>query len=68
MNETILPAEIYVLEPVGESTIVNLKIGRYLVKARAPAGFRAEIGEKAEAVFNMNKIHIFDKKTNELVV
>ena len=61
-------AEIYVVEPVGESTIVDLKIGRYLVKARAPAGFRGEIGDKVAVTIAQEKMHIFDKKADRLIV
>jgi multiple sugar transport system ATP-binding protein len=63
-----IPAEIYVVEPVGESTIVDLKIGRYLAIARAPAGFKAGIGEKVSVALAREKIHIFDKKTDQLIV
>jgi len=63
-----IPAEIYVVEPVGESTIVDLKIGKYLAKARAPAGFKGDIGEKVLVTINRDKMHIFDKKTERLLV
>jgi multiple sugar transport system ATP-binding protein len=63
-----IPAEIYVVEPVGESTIVDLKVGKYLVKARAPIGFKGEIGEKVGVTIAREKIHIFDKKTDQLLV
>jgi len=63
-----VPAEIYVVEPVGESTIVDLKIGKYLVKARAAAGFKAEIGEKVGVSIAREKVHIFDKKTEQALV
>jgi multiple sugar transport system ATP-binding protein len=63
-----IPAEIYVVEPVGESTIVDLKIGKHLAKARAPAGFKAEIGDRVGVTLSKEKIHIFDKKTDELLV
>jgi ABC-type sugar transport system ATPase subunit len=67
-NKDEVPAEIYVVEPVGESTIVDLKIGKYLAKARAPAGFRAEIGDKVALNIPREKMHIFDKKTERLLV
>lgn len=63
-----IPAEIYVVEPVGESTIVDLKIGNYIAKARAPPGFKAEIGDKVGATFAMDNMHIFDRKTSQLLV
>jgi len=61
-------AEIYVVEPVGESTIVDLKIGKYLAKARAPAGFKAEIGERVGVNIGREKMHIFEKRTDQLLL
>ena len=63
-----IPGEIYVIEPIGESTIVDLKIGKELVKARAPAGFKGEIGEKVGLTIKKDKAHIFEKKTGQLLV
>lgn len=63
-----IPAEIYVVEPVGESTIVDLKIGNYLVKARAPSGFKADIGEKVGITIAREKMHIFEKKRDHLLI
>jgi multiple sugar transport system ATP-binding protein len=63
-----IPGEIYVVEPVGESTIVDLKIGKDIVKTRAPRGFKAEIGEQAGFQIVTEKIHLFDKKTEELLI
>ena len=68
LGKNEISAEIYVVEPVGESTIVDLKIGKYLAKARAPAGFKAEIGEKVKIKIDKEKMHIFDKATEELVL
>ena len=61
-------AEIYVVEPVGESTIVDLKIGRYLFKARAPAGFKGDIGEKVAVEVKRDNIHIFEKKGGHILL
>ena len=63
-----ISAEIYVVEPVGESTIVDLRMGKHLAKARAPAGFKGEIGENVWVTIAREKIHIFDKKTDELLI
>jgi len=62
-----VPAEIYLVEPVGESTIVDVKIGMQLVKSRAPAGFKGEIGEKVTLVFDEDRIRIFDRTSTRLV-
>jgi multiple sugar transport system ATP-binding protein len=68
LGKAEIPAEIYVVEPVGQSTIVDLNVGKYLVKARAPAGFKGEIRENVAVTVAREKIHIFDKKTDQLLV
>ena len=68
LGRDAIPAEVYVVEPVGESTIVDLKIGKYLVKARALAGFKAEIGDRVGLSIAKEKMHIFDKKTEQIVL
>jgi multiple sugar transport system ATP-binding protein len=57
-----IEGSVYVIEPVGDSAIVDANVGKYLVKARAGASFVAEIEEKVYLTFNKEKIHIFDKK------
>jgi len=68
LGESEIPAEIYVVEPVGESTVVHLKIGKYVAKARAPAGFKGEISDKVGVTIDKEKMHIFDKKTERVLV
>jgi multiple sugar transport system ATP-binding protein len=63
-----IQADIYVVEPIGESTIVDLKIGRYLAKARAPAGFKKEIGEKVFVRIAGDQIHLFDKRNEKALM
>jgi multiple sugar transport system ATP-binding protein len=63
-----IPAEIYVLEPVGESTIVDLNVGKHVVRARAPPAFKGQIGEKVGIVFAKDKLRVFDKKTGKLLI
>jgi multiple sugar transport system ATP-binding protein len=57
-----IEGSVYVVEPVGDSAIVDANVGKNLVKARADASFLAEIEEKVYLTFNNDKIHIFDKK------
>lgn len=61
-------AQVYVLEPLGSETIVDLNVEDILVKARASPDFRGNIGETVEVSFNMKKAHIFDKKTEKVII
>jgi multiple sugar transport system ATP-binding protein len=63
-----IEASVYVLEPIGDSVIVDANVGKNLVKARADASFIAEIEEKVYLTFNHSKLHIFDKKNQTAIV
>jgi multiple sugar transport system ATP-binding protein len=63
-----IEGSVYVVEPIGESVIVDANVGKNLVKARADPSFQAEIEEKVYLTFNRNKIHIFDKKKQTAIV
>jgi multiple sugar transport system ATP-binding protein len=63
-----IEASVYVIEPIGDSVIVDANVGKNLVKARADPSFVAEIEEKVYLTFNERKIHIFDKKQQTAIV
>ncbi|MEM2110348.1 MAG: ABC transporter ATP-binding protein [Candidatus Bathyarchaeia archaeon] len=62
------PAQVYVIEPLGSEVIVDLKIGDNLIKAKASPSFRADIGETVGMSFNMERAHVFDKKTENAII
>jgi len=63
-----IEASVYVVEPIGDSVIVDANVGENLVKARADASFVAEIEEKVYLTFNQSKIHVFDKKQQTAIL
>ncbi len=63
-----IEASVYVVEPIGDSVIVDANVGENLVKARADASFMAEIEEKVHLTFNQGKIHVFDKKQQTAIL
>lgn len=62
-----LEFEVYVAETLGDRVILTLEKGDVTLKAVAPPRIRFEIGEKVQLKFDINKIHIFDKKTGTLI-
>ncbi len=56
------------IEPLGDVTILDLKVGDYLVKAVVSPDFKAELGDELWIEFPAEKIHIFDKKTGTTLV
>lgn len=60
-----LEVEVYLLESLGDSTIVDLKVGDAIIKAKTSAGFRAEIGKMVSIRLDENRISLFDAKTEQ---
>lgn len=60
-------AEIYVVEPLGASKIIDLKIGNDIIKARTGADFDAKVGDKVWVSLNEKKVHFFDKRSGDAI-
>ncbi|MHA1214888.1 MAG: ABC transporter ATP-binding protein [Candidatus Hodarchaeales archaeon] len=58
-------AIVLVRENYGSDIYLNTKIGDTLVNARVNTATKARVGETLNLVFNMEKIHIFDGKTEK---
>jgi multiple sugar transport system ATP-binding protein len=63
-----IPAKVYVTEPIGDSVIVDLRVGAALVKAKADAKFETRIEDTVYLTFNAERIHVFDKKTGTTII
>jgi len=62
-EKNLIEAQVDVVEPLGETTILNLRVGGYLVKAVVSPDFKVEVGDRVQVVFPQEKLHLFDKKT-----
>jgi multiple sugar transport system ATP-binding protein len=67
-RENGIPAEVYVVEQLGDQLLIDFKVGASVYKAFAPADLSAGIGDRVFVEFNRDKIHIFDKKTERAIV
>lgn len=67
-KKDLIKAVLDVIEPLGDVTILDLKVGDYLVKAVVSPDFEAELGDELWISFPSDKIHIFDKKTGATLV
>lgn len=63
-----LEAEVYVTEALGSETIVNLKLGENVLKAKCEATFKPSMGERVWLQFDKQRMHIFDSKTEKVIV
>ena len=69
-----MPAEVYVVEPLGPYNIIDLSVGEHpltgkniILKVRTPATFQARIGDTVWMRFDLSRIHVFDRKTEKAI-
>ena len=58
-------SEVYVVEPMGSTTIVDMKLGDEIYKVTVPGIFKASIGDKMFMCFTEENMHIFDAKSQQ---
>jgi multiple sugar transport system ATP-binding protein len=63
-----LPAQVYVTEPLGDRTIVDMHIGQATVKVKAEPDFAAASGDSLGMRFDPARIHVFDKVTGKAIL
>lgn len=63
-----IEAEVYLLEPIGDQNIIDLKIGSQLVKAVVPRSVKVGEGSRLGIALDMNRVHVFDKETEKALV
>jgi len=62
-----IAAEIYTTEPLGDSTILDLKVGDKLIKAVAGSTFEGDAGSTVWIRFAPERIHLFDRTTGRAI-
>jgi len=60
-----LPAEVYVVEPLGSENIINLRIAGQIVKARTAPTFPATAGEVLHVRIDQTRAHLFRAEGGE---
>jgi ABC-type sugar transport system ATPase subunit len=60
-----LPGEIYVVEPLGNETLVSVRVGGELINVRAGADFARPVGEPCALRPAPHSVHLFDAETEE---
>jgi len=67
-NGAVIRANVDVHEPLGSDIILYLTAGDHSIIARVDARSKARMGQSAEVVLDMAKMHIFNADTHEAVV
>ena len=63
-----LRAMVDVHEPLGSDVILYPSSGQHSIVARVDAHTAARMGQPAEVVFNMRKLHLFDPQTHQVII
>ena len=66
-KEKSIQAQIYVTEPLGNETIVDIKIGENVIKVLAESDFSGSSNQGVWITFNSHKLHLFDNESHECV-
>lgn len=57
--------KVYVVEPLGRDMLVSAKLGDLMIKVLTPPPFKANMGDRVRLSFKLDKIMLFDKKTEK---
>jgi ABC-type sugar transport system ATPase subunit len=63
-----IEAEVYAVEPLGDRTIFDLRVGDDMVKVRTPPSFDAPQGSRIWFDADRARIHLFDPRTDKAIV
>lgn len=66
--ENIVRVNCEVYEPMGSEVYLHLNTGRHTFIARVGAHDRPQVNQDMDLVFDMSKVHFFDKDTEEMIV
>ncbi|GBC71624.1 sn-glycerol-3-phosphate import ATP-binding protein UgpC [Candidatus Calditenuaceae archaeon HR02] len=67
-REGFIEATTYLIENIGNLSFVTLQIDDVLLVAQTPPSIGLRVGDKAYCKLLVEKLHIFDKKTEQLIV
>lgn len=65
--EGVIPGCVYVIEPLGDYTVVTVKVGDNTVKVEGPTGFSASPDEMVRLVFSPWECLLFNDSTGRLI-
>jgi multiple sugar transport system ATP-binding protein len=66
--ENIVRVNCEVYEPMGSEVYLYLNTGRHTFIARVGAHDKPKVNQDMDVVFDMSKVHLFDKDTEDTIV
>ena len=62
-GDASLSGELYALEPLGDRTLVDVRVGAEIVKVKARPTVTGEPGERLRVTVDLDRAHLFDADT-----
>ncbi|PYF96747.1 carbohydrate ABC transporter ATP-binding protein, CUT1 family [Georgenia satyanarayanai] len=62
-GDTALTGELYGLEPLGDRTVVDVKVGKEMLKVKARPTVTGTPGERMSVTVDLDRVHLFDADT-----
>lgn len=59
--------DVYIVEPLGDKTFVDVTLGDHTIKVRTSPDFAAESGDSTWLTFDTERMHIFDGVTEKTI-
>jgi multiple sugar transport system ATP-binding protein len=66
--ENTIRATCDIVEPMGSEVYLHLNTGKHIFVARVGPHNRPEVNQEMDLVFDMGKVHFFDKDTEETII
>jgi multiple sugar transport system ATP-binding protein len=67
-TENALQVEVFVIENMGAHHLVDVRYGEEVIRVRTAPTVRPHVGEKLLIRFDMERIRLFDKQTEESIM
>ena len=68
MPENVIEAEVDVIEMLGSETLLYMHVNDLNLNVRVNPRIQTKVGENLQIVFDINKLHLFDKETEEVIL
>ncbi|MFB0546604.1 MAG: ABC transporter ATP-binding protein [Anaerolineae bacterium] len=63
-----LAGKVFVLEPLGDRTIVDVQLGEETVKVKAPPLIKLEVGQPVWLTLDLDRLHVFERETERALL
>ena len=63
-----VPGTVDFVEALGSDTIVHVDVGRDILIVKVPGEIAVRIGEKVKLLLDLNRLHLFDKRSKRAII